>query len=201
MLGKLAAKAHPSLLPNQREVLIVDQFISGLNSSEIRRHVSFAHPENLDEAINLAVKFESFEGDQSIKKPSGTTVNVVTGVTEENLGTSDSKLQATILGELVKASKENAKAIGTLNQVIQNLSKNQSKSGNREQGKYPNFRLYRQDKPRGLAIFVLRRIIMPVFVREIPKMLVGRLWNRQMVLVIIWSRTGWAHGRQFSQNN
>ena len=40
VLRKLAAKAHPSLLPNQREVLIVDQFISGLNSTEIRRHVS-----------------------------------------------------------------------------------------------------------------------------------------------------------------
>ena len=149
VLRKLAAKAHPSLLPNQREVLIVDQFISGLNSTEIRRHVSFAHPENLDEAIDLAVEFESFEGNQSIKKPSGTTATVVAGVTEENSGTSDSKLQATLLGELVKACKENAEAIGKLNQAIQNLSKKQSNSGNREQGKDQNFRRYRKDKPRG----------------------------------------------------
>ena len=105
VLRKLAAKAHPSLLPSQREVLIVDQFISGLNSTEIRRHVSFAHHENLDEAIDLSVEFESFKGNQSIKKPSGTTANVVAGVTEENSGTSDSKLQATVLDELVKASK------------------------------------------------------------------------------------------------
>ena len=143
VLRKLAAKAHPSLLPSQREVLIVDQFISGLNSTEIRRHVSFAHPENLDEAIDLAVEFESFEGNQSIKKPSGTTANVVAGVTEENSGTSDSRLQATVLSELVKASKENAEAISKLNQAIQNLSKNQSNSRNREQGKD------KQDKPRG----------------------------------------------------
>ena len=131
VLRKLAAKAHPSLLPNQREVLIVDQFISGLNSSEIRRHVSFAHPKNLDD---LAVEFESFEGNQSIKKPGGTTANVVAGVTEENSGISDYKLQATVLSELVKASKENAEAISKLNQAIQNLSKNQGNSGNKEQG-------------------------------------------------------------------
>ena len=148
VLRKLAAKAHPSLLPNQREVLIVDQFISGLNSTEIRRHVSFAHPENLDEAIDLAVEFESFEGNQSIKKPSGTTATVVAWVTEESSGISDYKLQATVLSELVKASKENAEAISKLNQAIQNLSKNQSNSGNREQGKDKNFRRYRQDKPR-----------------------------------------------------
>ena len=149
VLRKLAAKAHPSLLPNQREVLIVDQFISGLNSTEIRRHVSFAHHENLDEAIDLAVEFESFEGHQSIKKPSGTTATVVAGVTEESSGISDYKLQATVLSELVKASKENAEAISKLNQAIQNLSKNQSSSGNREQGKDKNFKRYRQDKPRG----------------------------------------------------
>ena len=149
MLRKLAAKAHPSLLPNQREVLIVDQFISGLNSTEIRRHVSFAHPENLDKAIDLAVEFESFEGNQSIKKPGGTSGTVVAGVTEENLGISDYKLQATVLSELVKASKENAEAISKLNQAIQNLSKNQSNSGNREQGKDQNFMRYRQDGLRG----------------------------------------------------
>ena len=126
VLRKLAAKAHPSLVPSQREVLIVDQFISGLNSTETRRHVSFAHPENLDEAIDLAVEFESFEGNQSIKKPSGTTANVVAGVTEEISGISDYKLQATVLSELVKASKENAEAISKLNQAIQNLSKNPS---------------------------------------------------------------------------
>ena len=113
--------------------MIVDQFISGLNSTEIKRHVSLAHPENLDEAIDLAVEFESFEGNQLIKKPSGTTANVVAGVTEENSETSDYKLQATVLSELVKASKENAEAISKLNQAIQNLSKNQSNSGNREQ--------------------------------------------------------------------
>ena len=103
----------------------------------------------MDEAIDLAVEFESFEGNQSIKKPSGTTANVVAGVTEESSGISDYKLQATVLSELVKACKENAEAIGKLNQAIQNLSKNQSNSGNREQGKDKNFRRYRQDKPRG----------------------------------------------------
>ena len=97
-----------SLLPNQREVLIVDQFISGLNSTEIRRHVSFWHPENLVEAIDLAVEFESFEGNQLIKKPSGTTANVVAGVTGE--------IAATVLGKLVEASKENAEAINKLTQ-------------------------------------------------------------------------------------
>ena len=109
----------------------------------------FQHRRRSKGENDLAAEFESFEGNQSIKKPSSTTANVVARVTEENSGTSDSNLQATILGELVKASKENAKAIGKLNQAIQNLSKNQSNSGNREQGKDENFRRYRQDKLRG----------------------------------------------------
>ncbi|CAC5358814.1 unnamed protein product [Mytilus coruscus] len=47
-----------------RESLIVEQYISGLGSAELKRHVQFAHPTTLDRAISLAVEFEAFEGAQ-----------------------------------------------------------------------------------------------------------------------------------------
>lgn len=45
-----------------RESLIIEQYISGLGSPELQRHVQFAHPTTLDRAISLAVEFEAFDG-------------------------------------------------------------------------------------------------------------------------------------------
>ena len=60
-LRRLAAKAFPTISINCQEQLILDQFISGLGNIEIRKHVQFGHPRNLNEAISLATEFESFE--------------------------------------------------------------------------------------------------------------------------------------------
>ena len=90
-------------------------------------------------------------------------------------GISDYKLQATVLSELVKASKENAEAISKLNQAIQNLSKNQSNSRNREQGKDQSFRRYRQDKPRGACYLCSQTDHYANLCPRNPKMLVRRL--------------------------
>ena len=40
----------------------MDQFITGLDRPELKRHVQFGHPRTLNEAISLAMEFESFEG-------------------------------------------------------------------------------------------------------------------------------------------
>lgn len=49
---------------------IYDQFIYRLGSQEIKAHVKSKHPQTLDQAISLAVKFESFEGSEStLNKP------------------------------------------------------------------------------------------------------------------------------------
>ena len=59
-LKHLLAKAYPELDRLARETYVIDQFICGLNSSEIRKHVQFRHPISVDEAIALAIEYEAF---------------------------------------------------------------------------------------------------------------------------------------------
>ena len=66
-LRRLAVKAFPSISTDCQEQLILDQFISGLVSVDIKRHVQFGHPKNLNEAISLAVEYESFHNQGAVK--------------------------------------------------------------------------------------------------------------------------------------
>ncbi|XP_033758158.1 paraneoplastic antigen Ma3-like [Pecten maximus] len=70
-LRRLAALSFPDMSPKAREVNIIDQFIHGLRSHEMKKHVQFKHPTTLEAAITLAIEFESFENEQAltIKKP------------------------------------------------------------------------------------------------------------------------------------
>ena len=60
-LQRLASKAFPTISLNAQEQWVLDQFVNGLGNSEIRKHVQFAHPRNLHEAIYLATEYECFE--------------------------------------------------------------------------------------------------------------------------------------------
>lgn len=59
-LKRLGSRAFSTIPVMMRESLIVEQYISGLESAELKRHVQFAHPTTLDRAISLAVGFEAF---------------------------------------------------------------------------------------------------------------------------------------------
>ena len=39
--------------------------VTGLNNHELKRHVQFGHPKNLNEAIALALEYDSFESGDS----------------------------------------------------------------------------------------------------------------------------------------
>ena len=54
-LKRLGNRAFPSIPLPLRESLIVEQYVSGLISPELKRHVQFAHPSTLDRANSLAV--------------------------------------------------------------------------------------------------------------------------------------------------
>ena len=60
-LQRLASKAFPTISLNAQEQWVLDQFVNGLGNSEIWKHMQFAHPRNLHEAISLATEFECFE--------------------------------------------------------------------------------------------------------------------------------------------
>ncbi|XP_060067597.1 uncharacterized protein LOC132547811 [Ylistrum balloti] len=69
-LRRLAALAFPDLVGSAREITVIDQFIMGIGSFELRKHVQFKHPTTLEAAITAAIEFEAFENEQvTIRKP------------------------------------------------------------------------------------------------------------------------------------
>ena len=69
-LCRLGCLAFPDTPYDAKEIYIIDQFIHGLGSQELKKHVKFKHPKTLDQAVSLAVEFESFAGSQStLNKP------------------------------------------------------------------------------------------------------------------------------------
>ena len=43
-LNRIASDAYPRMPPEARETIVIDQFVSGLPSKDLRRHVQFHHP-------------------------------------------------------------------------------------------------------------------------------------------------------------
>ena len=56
-LRRLAQKAFPATPYTALEVQIIDQFILGLGSVELQKHVQFHHPPSLEAEINLAIEY------------------------------------------------------------------------------------------------------------------------------------------------
>ena len=58
-LRRLPIRVFPKIRYEAREDLIVDQFLQGLADTEMRRHVSLAHPSGVEQAISMATKYET----------------------------------------------------------------------------------------------------------------------------------------------
>jgi hypothetical protein len=90
VLRRLASRAFPTFPPEMRESLIVEQYVTGLGSQELKRYVQFSHPTTLDRAISLALEFESFEGTQdSIKKHRDTEKSSIRAIVTPKANDSD----------------------------------------------------------------------------------------------------------------
>lgn len=59
----LARKAYPTLPNNVRDELAKDQFLRGLDRTELALKVRHANPKTLDEAIRMALEWEAVERD------------------------------------------------------------------------------------------------------------------------------------------
>ena len=69
-LRRLAQKAFPATPYTALEVQIIDQFILGLGSVELQKHVQFHHPPSLEAAINLAIEYTAVVGNlDKVTKP------------------------------------------------------------------------------------------------------------------------------------
>ena len=60
-LKRLVTRAYPTMPSNVHEQFVVDQFISGLGHRELRKHVQFGHPADINQAISLALELEAFD--------------------------------------------------------------------------------------------------------------------------------------------
>ena len=60
-LGRTVQKAFPKMPCDAQEQWVLDQFTIGLGDVEIRKHVQFGHPRDINAAISLAIELEAFE--------------------------------------------------------------------------------------------------------------------------------------------
>ena len=121
-LRRLASKAFPGISLLAQEQWVLDQFMTGLGSVDIRKHVQFAHPKNLNEAISLATEFECFETSLTRKysKPAG---GKVCGLEES--------LESQVLKDILSTLKRNNEQI---TQLSGQLSRAQEQSEVRPKG-------------------------------------------------------------------
>jgi len=82
-LRRMAARAFPHIPQDAREEWILDQFLSGLTDQEQRRHVQFAHPHTVEEAIALADEYEGFYNKPRKPVAAAVTKSVVTPETTD----------------------------------------------------------------------------------------------------------------------
>lgn len=68
-LRRLGIRAFPKLNHEAREDLIRDQFLLGLVDPEMRKHVSLAHPKNIDQAITMATEYDVVNQSTKPKPP------------------------------------------------------------------------------------------------------------------------------------
>jgi hypothetical protein len=122
-LRRLAMRAFPKITWEAREDIVVDQYINGLGTLEIKRHVQFAHPLNLDGAISAAVEFEAFDGtQQTARKPQSPTKEADAVC---SLQTSKAKTDTVVSGgshEMQAAFEKNAEIMKQLTETIAKLS-------------------------------------------------------------------------------
>ena len=77
-LKRLVLKAFPNMSRDAQEQWVLDQFTLGLGSVDLRRHVQFGHPHDLNAAISLAIEFEAFESGNrdKLRKPANRSAEV-----------------------------------------------------------------------------------------------------------------------------
>ena len=111
-LSRLAVSAYPRMSQKDREEIVIDQFINGLPSLDLQKHVKFGKPKNIDQALALATEYESFDGRFQGRKPDDCPERPVRVIKEK---TEDDEL-INMVKQLVQGQKEMAQNILKLQQ-------------------------------------------------------------------------------------
>lgn len=92
-LNRLASSAFPKMSYDDREDLVVEQFVLGLPSRELAWHVSSRNPETLDKAVGLAIEFDCFNKRFEDRKPAEKPVRTVQREKKQEDGDQESKFR------------------------------------------------------------------------------------------------------------
>lgn len=61
-LKRLAQRAFPNEPNSSLEIHVIDQYLNGLGNYELKKHLTFKHPQTLQQAISCASEYEAIEG-------------------------------------------------------------------------------------------------------------------------------------------
>ena len=124
-LRRLAVRAFPNIPHDCQEQWVLDQFVLGLDRPELKKHVQFGHPRTLNEAISLAMEYESFEYGDGQKRFMSKPVNRGRDGQVNQLGKAASKddLLQKILISLQNSSRELGLLKNDVNQIKTRTSK------------------------------------------------------------------------------
>ena len=115
----LVSKAFPSIPNDCQEQWVLDQFVIGLNNLNnhgLKRHVQFGHSKNLNEAIALALEYETFEsGDSKYRSKQGKCHNVEVA---DDQGKADNQ----VLREIYSMVRNSTKELQSINKEVQKSS-------------------------------------------------------------------------------
>lgn len=69
-LKTLAQRAFSSEPTSSLEIHVIDQYLNGLGHHELKKHITFKHPQKLEQAISYDSEFEAIEGPlDKLRKP------------------------------------------------------------------------------------------------------------------------------------
>ena len=144
-LRRLGQKAYPDMPGESLEVHLVEQYIGGLGSFDLQKHVQLQHPKNLEQAVNLAIEYTAICNNDFGKtmKPSLTAEDQISAVTslrplESNTEKDYEKSIAQILDRLLN-EREKAYGSDRSNRPYHNPT-----AGNRSPSPNPDARGYRK---------------------------------------------------------
>ncbi|XP_048248089.1 uncharacterized protein LOC125377963 [Haliotis rufescens] len=107
-LRRLALLAYPEVPYMALEMQIIDQFVNGLTSFEMKKKVTFSHPHTLDEAISSALEYEAMEGNRARKPVEGKVSVVQSSPDQEHREKRNSEVG---LGDILKLIEEKFKTL------------------------------------------------------------------------------------------
>ncbi len=80
-LKRLCSKAYPNMPSIATEQWILDTFIQGLSDREMRKHIQFAHPKSVEEAVSYAIEYDAYVSScndyANIRKPKNGELNAI----------------------------------------------------------------------------------------------------------------------------